>query len=166
MKKVIVLSLTVLALISCGGGNSKNSDEYFNLEPTEVVEVQKTEICPNCNGSGYIPCMNCGGIIPMFDPYYGLYQEVTCGTCGGQGVVTCPVCNGSKYIKRSSYKPAFKGGSTVIFVKTNYGCDKCGCSGYHGLKHANNTYEGPCQNTDGWGHKCGHSPEHHGLRKW
>lgn len=52
------------------------------------------------------------------------------------------------------------------FVKTNCRCDKCGCSGYWGYRHDNGTYEGGCQNTDGWGHRCGHSPEHHGLRSW
>lgn len=52
------------------------------------------------------------------------------------------------------------------FVKTNYRCNKCSCSGYHGYLHQNGTYEGSCQNTDQWGHRCGHSPEHHGLRSW
>lgn len=55
---------------------------------------------------------------------------------------------------------------TRKFVKTRYRCDKCGCSGYWGYQHSNGTYEGGCQNTDGWGHRCGHSPEHHGLRSW
>lgn len=52
------------------------------------------------------------------------------------------------------------------FVKTGYRCDKCSCSGYWGYRHDNGTYEGGCQNTDGHGHRCGHSPEHHGLRSW
>ena len=52
------------------------------------------------------------------------------------------------------------------FVKTRARCNKCQCSGYWGYYHTNGTYEGSCQNTDGWGHRCGHSPEHHGLRSW
>ena len=56
--------------------------------------------------------------------------------------------------------------STVKFVKTGYRCKKCSCSGYWGYKHLNGTYEGNCMNTDKYGHRCGHSPQHHGLRKW
>lgn len=52
------------------------------------------------------------------------------------------------------------------FVKTSYGCKKCSCSGYWGYYHSNGTYEGACQHTDQWGHRCGHSPEQHGLRSW
>lgn len=52
------------------------------------------------------------------------------------------------------------------FVKTNARCDKCSCSGYWGYRHGNGTYEGACSNTDGSGHTCRHSPEHHGLRSW
>lgn len=54
------------------------------------------------------------------------------------------------------------------FVKTSYRCKKsnCSCSGYWGYKHRNGTYEGACSNTDGHGHRCGHGPEQHGLRKW
>lgn len=56
--------------------------------------------------------------------------------------------------------------STKTFVKTKYKCSKCSCSGYWGYKHQNGTYEGACSNTDAYGHRCGHSPEKHGLRKW
>ena len=56
--------------------------------------------------------------------------------------------------------------SSPSFVKTKAKCDKCSCSGYWGMKHANGTYEGNCRNTDQWGHKCGHSPSHHGLREY
>ncbi|MGM9869256.1 MAG: hypothetical protein ACI30R_06485 [Sodaliphilus sp.] len=52
------------------------------------------------------------------------------------------------------------------FVKTSARCSKCKCSGYWGYKHQNGTYEGSCSNSDGWGHRCGHGPEKHGLRKW
>lgn len=54
------------------------------------------------------------------------------------------------------------------FVKTHNRCEKsnCSCSGYWGYKHPNSTYEGNCQNTDGYGHRCGHSPQTHGLRSY
>jgi len=52
------------------------------------------------------------------------------------------------------------------FVKTKYGCKKCSCSGYWGYYHTNGTYEGACRHTDQWGHRCGHSPEQHGLKSW
>lgn len=56
--------------------------------------------------------------------------------------------------------------SSVTFTKTKNKCTKCSCSGYHGYKHQNGTYEGNCSNTDQYGHKCGHGPEKHGLKKW
>lgn len=54
------------------------------------------------------------------------------------------------------------------FVKTKNKCTKsnCSCSGYWGYMHLNGTYEGNCLNTDGHGHRCGHGPEKHGLKKW
>lgn len=179
MKKII-LSLTALALISCGGSSSRSSDsgnyrfhedddeEYYDPEPTEEIEVQSTVTCPNCNGRGRFPCMNCGGrgYNPEYNPYGGYYQNVPCGVCGGMAIFTCQVCDGDGYIERTTYQPSFKGGATTTFVKTSHSCDKCSCDGYHGIKHANGAYEGNCQNTDNWGHKCNHSPEHHGLRAW
>lgn len=58
------------------------------------------------------------------------------------------------------------GASTTKFVKTNAPCDECSCSGYWGIKHDSGAYEGDCQNTDQWGHRCGHSPRHHGLKQY
>lgn len=58
------------------------------------------------------------------------------------------------------------GGRTTKFVKTNVKCDECSCSGYWGIKHDSGAYEGDCQNTDQWGHRCGHSPSHHGLKQY
>ena len=58
------------------------------------------------------------------------------------------------------------GVSDKTFVKTRNKCSKCSCSGYLGYKHKNGTYEGSCLNTDNYGHRCGHSPERHGLRSW
>lgn len=51
------------------------------------------------------------------------------------------------------------------FKKTKNKCDNCSCSGYWGIKYNNGTYEGNCTNTDNFGHRCGHDPKHHGLRK-
>lgn len=61
---------------------------------------------------------------------------------------------------------AFTAGDTKTFTKTKNKCTKCSCSGYHGYKHQNGTYEGNSSNTVQYGHKCGHGPEKHGLRKW
>lgn len=69
------------------------------------------------------------------------------------------------YSTEYSNEVSFRG-SDRKFVKTSYGCNECSCSGYWGYKHTNGTYEGSCSNTDMWGHKCGHGPEKHGLRKW
>ena len=57
-------------------------------------------------------------------------------------------------------------GDSKSFKKTKNRCSTCSCSGYWGYKHQNGTYEGNCSNTDQYGHKCGHGPEKHGLRKW
>ena len=51
--------------------------------------------------------------------------------------------------------------------ETQNKCDKCSCDGYKGIYHyLNGSYEGNCINTDKGGHRCGHSPEHHKLKKW
>ena len=55
---------------------------------------------------------------------------------------------------------------TTKFVKTNFKCKSCKCSGYYGIKHDAGTYEGNCSNSDGYGHSCGHGPEKHGLRRF
>lgn len=64
---------------------------------------------------------------------------------------------------------ASKKGSTE-FVKTNAKCRRtnvCDCSGYWGYIHyPSRKYEGRCQNSDGHGHTCGHSPADHGLPQW
>ena len=41
----------------------------------------------------------------------------------------------------------------------------CKCDGYVGYETPSGAYKGPCQNSDGWGHTCGHSPREHGLRE-
>ncbi len=65
---------------------------------------------------------------------------------------------------------SISGSPTKWFKKTKNKCTICktgnGCSGYWGIYHSNGTYEGSCQNSDGWGHKCGHGPEKHGLKKF
>lgn len=100
-----------------------------------------------------VPCQTCGGS-GVIATYYG---PMYCSSCGGAGgfVTKVWVDDG----------PSFKGDSKT-FVKTKYSCGKCSCSGYWGYKHSNGTYEGYCSNTDKWGHKCGHSPEAHGLSSW
>ena len=59
---------------------------------------------------------------------------------------------------------------TSWFKKTTNKCSICksgnGCSGYWGIYHSNGTYEGNCSNSDGYGHRCGHGPEKHGLKRW
>lgn len=126
--------------------------------------------CSNCGGYGKFLCNTCGGggVIyqQIWNPYYGIYQSVPyrCAACNGYGALICSNCEGRGYVVSAS--PSFQG-STTSFVKTNAKCKTCsGCSGYWGIKHLNGTYEGACSNSDGWGHRCGHGPEKHGLRKW
>lgn len=55
----------------------------------------------------------------------------------------------------------------VEFRRTSYGCDECGCTGYWGKYHyLSHKYEGPCQNSDGYGHRCNHTPKEHGLPEY
>lgn len=65
---------------------------------------------------------------------------------------------------------SMSGSPTKWFKKTKNKCSICksgnGCSGYWGTYHSNGTYEGACQNSDGWGHRCSHGPEKHGLKRW
>ena len=106
-------------------------------------EVPETTICPYCGGYGSI------------QTYYGPMQ---CQACLGSGQVA---------VNPSGSNPSF-GSSTRKLVQTDASCDNgaCQCRGYKGYKHDNGTYEGLCQNSDGYGHTCRHSPEKHGLRSW
>lgn len=121
--------------------------------------------CSSCQGYGKVRCGSCGGsgVIyqQVWNPYYGVYQTVPyrCATCGGYGALICSNCGGKGYVPSPSFK-------NTKPVKTNAKCNKCSCSGYQGIYHTNGTYEGNCSNTDQWGHRCGHGPEAHGLRKW
>ena len=56
--------------------------------------------CNQCNGSGKLVCMTCGGsgvvYQQVYNPYYMMYHNVpyTCSGCSGQPVVQCYVCKG------------------------------------------------------------------------
>lgn len=141
---------------------------------------QRTVVCSYCSGNGRFICQNCGGqgrfYQPFYHPLYGwMQQEVICNYCMGYGGFTCNYCGGKGYVyvpePVNPTNPSFRG-QTSWFVKTNSRCTICksgsqnGCTGYWGTYHTNGTYEGPCKNSDGWGHSCGHGPEKHGLRKW
>lgn len=141
MKKKISLVIMAFAFVACG-----ENDTPKRITPVIPQEeyVIVNETCTQCRGYGAIATM---------------YGPIPCNNCNGQGVVSV-----KRKINRSSNIP-FKGGT---FVKTNYKCkhNSCDCSGYWGYKHGNGTYEGKCQNSDGWGHTCNHSPEDHGLKSW
>lgn len=107
-------------------------------------EVPQTVTCPNCAGYGSI------------QTYYGIMQ---CPTCAGLGSVSISTTSGPNV--------SF-GSSTTMLVQTNAECHygSCECSGYKGIRHDNDTFEGACQHSDGFGHTCGHGPDKHGLKKW
>lgn len=154
--KYSVVIMMILIITSCGGGGS-SSTRY-------------TEVCGTCNGYGVIidpttgykricptcgnPCSTCGGFGFIMD-YYG--NMTNCIYCGGTGRNHSNNGNGSNI--------SFDANSTKL-VKTDAECEKCSCSGYRGKKHDSGTYEGDCQNTDQWGHRCGHSPSDHGLKQY
>jgi len=105
------------------------------------------------------PCMQCNG--------YGTIMTM-------YGLVYCPNCRGNGGFLVTVPNPNYNGGAGITFErknnatfkKTNIKCDKCSCSGYWGYYHTNGTWEGPCQNTDKFGHTCRHSPEQHGLKSF
>ena len=155
MKYTIIIML-VLILASCGGGGS-SSTTYSEVCATcngyGVIVDQATgykRVCPACGN----PCTACGGFGLATD-YYGNLGN--CVYCSGTGRNQNKSGNGSNV--------SF-GARTTKFVKTNAKCDECSCSGYWGIKHDSGAYEGDCQNTDQWGHRCGHSPSHHGLKQY
>lgn len=41
----------------------------------------------------------------------------------------------------------------------------CQCRAYIGYLTPSGLYKGACENNDGWGHRCGHSPKEHGLKE-
>ena len=141
MKKKISLVIMAFAFVACGENDTPKRITPI-IEQEEYVIVNET--CHQCKGYGAFATM---------------YGPMRCNNCNGQGTVSV-----KRKINRSS-NISFKGGT---FVKTNYKCkhNSCDCSGYWGYKHSNGTYEGKCQNSDGWGHTCNHSPEDHGLKSW
>ena len=85
-------------------------------------------------------------------------------TDASQSIIVNNASSGN--LSTQSLSNSASGNASRKFVKTKNRCSKCSCSGYWGYKHQNGTYEGNCSNTDKYGHKCGHGPEKHGLRKW
>ena len=155
MKYTFIIML-VLILASCAG-ESSSSTTYSEVCGTcngyGVIVDQVTgykRVCPACGN----PCTVCGGFGLATD-YYG--NVGNCVYCSGTGRKQNNSGNGSNI--------SF-GARTTKFVKTNAKCDECSCSGYWGIKHDSGAYEGDCQNTDQWGHRCGHSPSHHGLKQY
>jgi len=64
------------------------------------------DMCPNCQGSGAVPCPNCyrsGYREDLFDQMFGRFGR-GCGECGGSQTVECPLCHGRRTIC------AYKGG--------------------------------------------------------
>lgn len=54
-------------------------------------------------------------------------------------------------------------GNKIVRTKNKCSHSGCHCSGFVGELSPAGIYKGSCQNTDGWGHTCGHSPREHGL---
>lgn len=145
MKKIILL-LTALALISCGGSSSRSSSNSFTdnddydddddygytteyeetiEEPTgEETEEVETFDCNNCGGSGQVSCMNCGGqgYALIYNPYIGGPEVIDCGLCGGEGHFNCAVCGGDGYVEKTHYEPVFKSRQIRIKVWEDLVC--------------------------------------------
>ena len=121
--------------------------------------------CSACNGKGRIVCKSCKGQGYILD-YLSMEKALqsTCRDCNGVGSIACAQCREEGYVPASR---RIGNGETSWFKKTTNKCKKCNkCTGYWGTFHTNNTYEGPCANTDALGIPCGHSPKQHGLKEW
>lgn len=128
------------------------------VTPETVNDYHREDVnCEHCDGGYKYKQVNLGGGRTTT-------LKTRCTFCRGRGYVTHTVKNKSaeknvpKYIAKASDRKTFK--------KTKNRCSTCSCSGYWGYQHQNGTYEGNCSHTDQYGHRCGHGPEKHGLRKW
>lgn len=54
--------------------------------------------------------------------------------------LTCLAVTAESFVESESAQTEFALSSTEKFVKTNYRCTKCSCSGYWGYKHQNGIY--------------------------
>lgn len=120
--------------------------------------------CRTCNGHGKLYCNACGGNGYVW--YYGVAYP--CTNCNGHPIIICNNCGGYGYVQPSG--PSFVSNQLIpVEVTVNkckgHGGSLCSCKKYKGYKHAGREYyEGACSNYIN-GHKCGHSPEAHGLNK-
>ncbi len=147
MKKFSILLMLTLCMVSCDSSSSSSSRETDEvaIEEPEFIEQEVTYTCTTCGGSGQV---------------YGYYGPQNCPGCTAYG-------RSPQYTQTEKvYNPSFKGGSKAVSVKVN-GCSGgaggCQCTKYIGTLTSTGLYKGRCQNSDGWGHTCNHSPENHGL---
>ena len=108
-----------------GGGHQRRqrrgSDIQYSLEVTlkeavlgteKDIEIQRSEICPDCDGSGakddsFMTCPDCGGTGQVKHtrrtPFGIMMQTTSCRRCGGSGKIMetpCPHCN-QGFIKKT-----------------------------------------------------------------
>jgi|GEM_PF-5212290 len=71
----------------CSGGHLKCSN-------CNVTPLHEGDVCPRCNGRGFLPCATCAG-------HGFISKTATCTTCGGKGTVTtaCRSCDGKGKVK-------------------------------------------------------------------
>lgn len=87
-------------------------DAYNGLETT--IQVPRSEICPECNGTGAKPgtsskkCPHCDGTGQMRTSRrtaFGMFTQVsTCNRCHGQGTIIedpCPECRGRRIVQKT-----------------------------------------------------------------
>lgn len=137
MKKLI--SFIFLCFVSLLLGTSSNTISAG--APQNYVR----QVCGYCAGKG--------SVLVGYN-YYGYPLFQMCSNCSGTGSVVVPVSS-----------PSFKGKGNKRVKVTNAPCKHsgCRCSAYIGYQTPSGSYTGKCQNSDGWGHTCNHSPEEHGL---
>jgi len=135
MKKIIPFIVLCITCVVIGTSAQVASNE----SPQNYVR----QTCGYCAGTGAV----CVGY-----NYYGYPVYQPCANCGGTGIVLVP-----------TQSPSFQGNKKVKVTDAPCNHRGCRCNAYIGYQTPSGTYTGKCQNSDGWGHTCNHSPEEHGL---
>lgn len=109
--------------------------------------------CTSCSGTGGVTCGYCGGygvvVGTVWDPYWGCYRNVqsVCTACSGYKRVVCSTCLGKGVV----YSPTFRSKQSYYAE-----CVHCNCKLYNPYSTANSY----CKTCAGYGHTKSLSSSH------
>ncbi len=92
-----LITSTILFDINDGSVKFYNPVEKNETEERIVKDQRELEMCPNCDGDGYLRCDLCGGNGYTIErkPIGEKNVIIACQRCDGTGDIICPDCNGS-----------------------------------------------------------------------